>query len=67
MAKDFRACSECRFTNGSCRQFVVGHPDPVCVAGYPHVTLSDGLADDMAGLDLLIPVPRRSPENIGVR
>jgi hypothetical protein len=72
MAKDFRACSECRFTNGSCRQFVIGHPDPVCVAGYPrHVTLSDGLADDMAeemaGLDLLIPVPRRSPENVGVR
>ena len=65
---DFRACQECRITNGSCRRFVIGHPDPVCLAGYRRpVTLSDGLADDMDGLDLLIPAPRRSPENIGVR
>lgn len=56
-------CPECRFTNGSCRQFVIGHPNPVCVAGYP-LRPDDA---DAAGLDLLIPVPRRSPENIGVR
>jgi hypothetical protein len=63
MAKDFRACSECRFANGSCRQFVIGHPNPVCVAGYTQ----QPTAADIDGLDLLIPLPRRSPENIAVR
>jgi len=71
MAMHSRACPECRFANGSCRQFVIGHPNPVCVAGYPQrVTLSDALVDDiddMDGLDLLIPVPRSSPENVRVR
>jgi hypothetical protein len=68
MSKEFRACPECRVANGSCRQFVIGHPNPVCVAGYPQrVTLSDALVDEMDGLDLLIPAPRRSPENIRVR
>ena len=63
-----KPCPECRFTNGSCRQFVIGHPNPTCIAGYPqHVTLSDGLPDDMDGLDLPIPAPRLSPENIRVR
>jgi hypothetical protein len=64
MAKDFRACSECRFTNGSCRQFVIGHPNPVCMAGY---TQLPSAMTDIDGLDLPIPLPRRSPENIGVR
>ena len=63
MAKDFRACSECRFTNGSCRQFVIGHPNPVCVAGHPQQPPTT----EPDGLDLLIPLPRRSPENIVVR
>jgi len=56
MAREFGACRECRTTNGSCRQFVIGHPEPVCVAGYAqrHVI------DDMDGLDLLIPAPRRA-------
>ncbi|MFC4853376.1 hypothetical protein [Actinophytocola glycyrrhizae] len=63
-----KLCPECRFADGSCRQFVIGHPNPVCVAGYPQrVTLSDGLADDMDILDLLVPAPRPSPENIRVR
>ena len=63
-----KSCPECRFADGSCRQFVIGHPNPVCVAGYPQrVTLSDGLADEMDVLDLLIPTPRLSPENIRVR
>jgi hypothetical protein len=63
-----KSCPECRFADGSCRQFVIGHPNPVCVAGYPQrVTLSDGLADEMDVLDLLIPAPRLSPENVRVR
>ncbi len=63
-----KSCPECRFADGSCRQFVIGHPNPVCVAGYPQrVTLSDGLADEMDILDLLVPAPRLSPENIRVR
>jgi hypothetical protein len=63
-----KSCPECRFADGSCRQFVIGHPNPVCVAGYPQrVTLSDGLADEMDVLDLLIPTPRLSPENVRVR
>lgn len=63
-----KSCPECRFADGSCRQFVIGHPNPVCVAGYPQrVTLSDGLADEMDILDLLVPVPRLSPENVRVR
>ncbi|MBB4912130.1 hypothetical protein [Actinophytocola algeriensis] len=63
-----KSCPECRFADGSCRQFVIGHPNPVCVAGYPQrVTLSDGLADEMDVLDLLIPAPRLSPENLRVR
>jgi hypothetical protein len=63
-----KSCPECRFADGSCRQFVIGHPNPVCVAGYPQrVTLSDGLADEMDILDLLVPTPRRSPENVRVR
>lgn len=62
-----KPCPECRFANG-CRQFVIGHPNPVCVAGHPQrVTLSDALPDDMDGLDLLIPAPRLSPENLRVR
>lgn len=63
MAKDFRACSECRFANGSCRQFVIGHPNPVCVAGYTQ----SPTVNEIDGLDLLIPFPRLSPENIVVR
>ena len=67
---DHRACQECRTTDGSCPHFGSGHP-----IGHPRpVTLSDGLVDwaddwtdDMDGLALLIPAPRRSPENIGVR
>ena len=63
-----KSCPECRFADGSCRQFVIGHPNPVCVAGYPQrVTLSDGLADETDILDLLIPAPRVSPENVPVR
>jgi hypothetical protein len=63
-----KSCPECRFADGSCRQFVIGHPNPVCVAGYPQrVTLSDGLADEMDILDLLVPAPRVSPENVRVR
>jgi hypothetical protein len=63
-----KSCPECRFADGSCRQFVIGHPNPVCVAGYPQrVTLSDGLADEMDILDLLVPAPRQSPENVRVR
>lgn len=61
MPKDFRACPECRVTNGSCRQFVIGHPNPVCTAGYPQRQ-----ASQPQGLDLPIPAPRRSPENVGV-
>lgn len=56
-------CPECRFTNGSCRRFVIGHPDPVCVAGHP---LRHPAVDEVDGLDLLIPAPRRSPENVRV-
>jgi hypothetical protein len=63
MARDFGACRECRTLDGSCRQFVIGHPNPVCVAGYAQRQVPD----DMAGLDLLIPSPRRSPENVQVR
>jgi len=59
-----KPCPECRFADGSCRQFVIGHPNPVCVAGYP---LGHPAVDDMDGLDLLVPAPRRSPENVGVR
>ena len=63
-----KSCPECRFADGSCRQFVIGHPNPVCVAGYPQrTTLTDGLADEMDILDLLVPAPRLSPENIRVR
>ena len=63
-----KRCPECRFTDGSCRQFVIGHPNPVCVAGYPQrVTLSDALPDEVDDLDLLIPAPRLSPENLRVR
>jgi hypothetical protein len=61
-------CPECRSTNGSCRQSVIGHPNPACAAGHPRrVTLSDALPDDMDGLELYIPAPRRSAENIKVR
>lgn len=63
-----KPCPECPFANASCTQFVIGHPNPVCMAGYPQrVSLSDGLADEMDALDLLFPFPRRSPENIRVR
>jgi hypothetical protein len=55
-------CPECRFANGSCRQFVIGHPNPVCLAGYPQQPASQ---DD--GLAMRIPSPRRSPENVRVR
>lgn len=53
-----KQCPECRVTDGSCRHPHVGHPRPV--------TLSDGLADDL-GLELFVPAPRRSPENVRVR
>jgi hypothetical protein len=59
-----KPCQECRFADGSCRRFVIGHPNPVCVAGYPQLHPA---MDEMDGLDLLIPAPRRSPENVGVR
>jgi len=55
-------CGECRFADGSCRQFVIGHPNPVCLAGYP---LQPAAQEE--GLAMLIPSPRRSPENVGVR
>lgn len=58
-------CRECRTLDGSCRQFVIGAPDPVCIAGY---RVSQPQPDDSLDmLDLLIPVPRRSPENVRVR
>jgi hypothetical protein len=58
-----RRCPECRTLDGSCRQFVIGHPNPVCIAGYP----SREPVVDVPGLDLLIPVPRESPENVRIR
>ena len=68
MPRDPRACPECRTLDGSCRQFVIGHPDPVCVAGYPYLSRQiPDPADDLLGLDLLIPAPRHSPENIRAR
>ncbi|MGH3762541.1 hypothetical protein [Actinophytocola sp.] len=63
MSRDPRACPECRTLDGSCRQFVIGHPNPVCVAGYAHPR-HESPAPDLLALDLLIPAPRRSPENI---
>jgi hypothetical protein len=57
-----RPCPECRFANGSCQQFVIGHPNPVCMAGYPQ----QPAVGEFDGLDLLIPAPRRSPENVAV-
>jgi hypothetical protein len=62
MSSDPRACPECRTLDGSCRQFVIGHPNPVCTAGYPYSRHES--TTDLLGLDLLIPAPRRSPENI---
>jgi hypothetical protein len=62
MPSDPRACPECRTLDGSCRQFVIGHPNPVCTAGYPYARRAD--TADLLGLDLLIPAPRRSPENV---
>jgi len=52
--------------DGSCRQFVIGHPNPVCVAGYPsaHRSTPD---PDLLGLALLVPVPRPSTENVRAR
>jgi len=56
-----RPCQEC-------------HPSLMCVAGSHQprrVTLSDGLPidlpDEWEGLDLLLPAPRLSPENLRVR
>lgn len=52
-----RPCPEC-------------HPSLMCVAGSHQprrVTLSDALPDEWDSLDLLVPAPRRSPENIRVR
>lgn len=66
MPRNFGSCPECRTANGSCRQFVIGHPNPVCAAGYPYPRHQPAV-DDMDGLDLLIPAPRRSPENVGAR
>jgi hypothetical protein len=63
MPRDPRACPECRTLDGSCRQFVIGHPNPVCVAGYSHPR-REVPDPDLLGLDLLVPVPRLSPENI---
>jgi len=60
-----RRCPECRTLDGSCRQFVIGHPNPVCIAGYPNPRREPVV--DAPGLDLLIPVPRESPENVRIR
>ncbi|GAB1508610.1 hypothetical protein [Actinophytocola sp. KF-1] len=63
-----KPCPECPFANASCRTFVIGHPNPVCMAGYPaRTTLSDGMADEMDGLDMVVPFPRHSTENVRVR
>ena len=46
------------------------HPSLMCVAGSHQprrVTLSDGLPDEWDSLDLLVPAPRLSSENIRVR
>ncbi|HEY7597865.1 MAG TPA: hypothetical protein VH969_32295 [Actinophytocola sp.] len=68
MPRDPRACPECRTLDGSCRQFVIGHPNPVCVAGYPYLSRAVPDPDeDLLGLDLLVPAPRHSPENIRAR
>lgn len=61
MPRDPRACRECRTSDGSCRQFVIGHPDPVCVAGYPSLR-REPVNPELFGLDLLIPSPRTSPD-----
>jgi hypothetical protein len=66
MPSDQRACRECRTPDGSCRQFVIGHPNPVCVAGYPSAG-REPVNPDLFGLDLLIPAPRRSPEDVRAR
>jgi len=66
MPRDPRACPECRTLDGSCRQFVIGHPNPVCVAGYPH-SRHEQITAALPGLDLLIPAPRHSPENVRAR
>lgn len=66
MPRDPRACPECRTPDGSCRQFVIGHPDPVCVAGYS-TRRREPVNPDLFGLDLLIPAPRRSPEDVRTR
>jgi hypothetical protein len=66
MPRDQWSCRECRTPDGSCRQFVIGHPDPVCVAGYPHPRRRTA-NPELFGLDLLIPVPRRSPEDVRAR
>jgi hypothetical protein len=63
MPRDPWSCRECRTLDGSCRQFVIGHPEPVCVAGYPHPRRQP-VNPDLFGLDLLIPTPRHSPENV---
>lgn len=65
-------CQECRTLDGSCRQFVIGHPHPVCTAGYANRRrgrddVDDLDSEDAMALDLLIPVPRRSPENVRIR
>ncbi|GAB3437063.1 hypothetical protein [Actinophytocola sediminis] len=66
MSRDPMACRECRTPDGSCRQFVIGHPDPVCVAGYPHPRRRPA-NPELFALDLLIPAPRRSPEDVRTR
>ena len=63
MPRDPRACPECRTPDGSCRQFVIGHPNPVCVAGYANPRRELPPEPGLLGLDLLVPTPRRSPEN----
>jgi hypothetical protein len=52
-----RPCQEC-------------HPSLMCVAGSHQprrVTLSDGFPDEWDSLDLLVPAPRLSSENLRVR
>lgn len=58
-----RACHVCRTLNGGCRQSVIGRSDPLCVASHP-LPRREPVNPDLFGLDLLIPAPRRSPENI---
>ncbi len=61
-----RACRVCRTLDRGCGQFVIGHPDAACVASHP-LPRREPVNPDLFGLDLLIPAPRRSPENVRTR